>query len=231
MLEDHTELDSLLSLEQSSTDHGTKLFFSSRMKATYTSCCSHMPPWFLFLYSNQSITTSSIQLMTPIIAHHRRRTSSSLGRVVCAAGERTLASFRRRLRRGTWPRGHLPAVRSRVRGRRRGRGGEATPEQSCNGRDEVRGRRRRRRRRRSGGTVLGASRPHAWGGGDWRAGGAESFISFTGGSTHGEGGWWAQNGYRVGRRGVGAKNITILAEMLLKLRFLWSFHLFYHRAT
>jgi hypothetical protein len=40
-----------------------------------------------------------------------------------------------------------------------------------------------------------------------------------------------KTGIGVGRRGVGAKNITILAEMLLKLRFLWSFHLFYHHAT
>jgi hypothetical protein len=40
------------------------------------------------------------------------------------------------------------------------------------------------------------------------------------------GGWWARRVLRVGRYGVGDKNITFLAEMLSKLRFLSSFHLF-----
>jgi hypothetical protein len=76
MLDDHTELDSLLSLEQSSIDHGTKLFFPSRMKATYTATRAAAPTCRRGFYSrtatsNQSITTSSNQLMTPIIARRR----------------------------------------------------------------------------------------------------------------------------------------------------------------
>jgi hypothetical protein len=38
-----------------------------------------------------------------------------------------------------------------------------------------------------------------------------------GSNAHGQGGWWARRVPRVGRYGVGDKNITFLAEMLSKL--------------
>jgi hypothetical protein len=46
-----------------------------------------------------------------------------------------------------------------------------------------------------------------------------------------KGGWLARRVWRVGRLGVGDKNITFSVETLPKLRFLWLFHLFGHHAS
>jgi hypothetical protein len=151
------------------------------MKVTYTSCCSHMPPWFLFLYSyKQSIHHHQLQ---PTNDPNHCPPPPSNKQVACAAGERALASFKHRLRAGqatrTESRGNTGAA---VQWPRRGpRSSEEAEAARIRGHDFGRVTPSRVGRR-----WLVSRRCQKF-----------FFLSRVGQRTVG-GGWWAQNRYRGG---------------------------------